>query len=98
MEHNDFDDTYLAPEWKESFDQEAIEKAISQILEAFGENPQREGLKNTPRRVSHMFVELLAGYTADPISLVNDAIFEVSYDEMVLVRDIEFYSMCEHHL
>jgi GTP cyclohydrolase I len=62
MEHNDFDDTYLAPEWKESFDQEAIEKAISQILEAFGENPQREGLKNTPRRVSHMFVELLAGY------------------------------------
>ena len=45
-----------------------------------------------------MYVELLAGYWADPATLVNDAIFEVSYDEMVIVRDIEFYSMCEHHL
>jgi GTP cyclohydrolase I len=98
MELNDFDDTFLAPEWKESLDQESVQTAISQILKAFGENTQREGLKNTPRRVARMYVELLAGYKADPATLVNDAIFDVSYDEMVIVRDIEFYSMCEHHL
>jgi len=98
MEQNDFDDTFLAPEWKDSLDQESIQAAISQVLKAFGENPQREGLKNTPKRVSRMYVELLAGYRADPSALVNDAIFNVSYDEMVIVRDIEFYSMCEHHL
>jgi GTP cyclohydrolase IA len=98
MELNDFDDTYLSPDRKESLDQESIQAAISQILKAFGENPQREGLKNTPRRVARMYVELLAGYKADPVTLVNDAIFDVSYDEMVIVRDIEFYSMCEHHL
>ncbi len=98
MELNDFDDTFLAPEWKESLDQESVQTAISQILKAFGENTQREGLENTPRRVARMYVELLAGYKADPATLVNDAIFDVSYDEMVIVRDIEFYSMCEHHL
>jgi GTP cyclohydrolase IA len=98
MELNDFDDTYLNPEWKENFDQETIQSAISQILAAVGENPKREGLKNTPKRVSRMYAELLAGYKADSETLVNGAVFEVSYDEMVIVRDIEFYSMCEHHL
>jgi GTP cyclohydrolase I len=98
MELNDYDDTILSSEWKHNLDQETIQAAILKILEAFGENPQREGLMNTPRRVSRMYVELLAGYRADPTTLVNDAIFEVSYDEMVIVRDIEFYSMCEHHL
>jgi GTP cyclohydrolase IA len=98
MELNDFDDTYLNPEWKENFDQESIQSAISQILAAVGENPKREGLKNTPKRVSRMYAELLAGYKADSETLVNGAVFEVSYDEMVIVRDIEFYSMCEHHL
>jgi GTP cyclohydrolase I len=49
-------------------------------------------------RVARMFAELLAGYSTDPVALVNGAVFEVSYDEMVIVRDIEFYSMCEHHL
>lgn len=83
---------------KPEIDQMAIEQAMRQILEAFGEDPDREGLARTPERVAQMYTELLAGYRTDPISLVNDALFEVSYDEMVLVRDIEFYSLCEHHL
>lgn len=98
MEQNDYDDTIVNPEWNENFDGESIQSAILQILEAVGENPKRDGLKNTPMRVSRMYAELLAGYRADPEKLVNGAVFEVSYDEMVIVRDIEFYSMCEHHL
>jgi GTP cyclohydrolase I len=76
----------------------AIENAITQMLTAFGENPTRKGLLRTPERVARMYTELLAGYRVDPINIVNDALFEVTYDEMVIVRDIEFYSMCEHHL
>ncbi|MFN3309804.1 MAG: GTP cyclohydrolase I, partial [Anaerolineales bacterium] len=68
------------------------------ILGAVGEDPNREGLAKTPERVARMYEELLSGYRVDPIALVNGAIFDVSYDEMVLVRDIEFYSLCEHHL
>lgn len=83
---------------KPEIDQLAIERAMRQILAAFGEDPDREGLARTPERVAQMYTELLAGYRTDPIALVNDALFEVSYDEMVLVRDIEFYSLCEHHL
>jgi GTP cyclohydrolase I len=75
-----------------------VEQAVSQMLIAFGENPNRQGLKHTPERVARMYAELLAGYREDPVSLVNDAIFEVTYDEMVIVRDIEFYSLCEHHM
>lgn len=77
---------------------EPIQQAIEQILRAFGENPQREGLKRTPRRVARMYAELLAGYRIDPVAMINEACFEVSYDEMVVVRDIEFYSLCEHHM
>ena len=76
----------------------AIENAITQMLTAFGENPTRKGLLRTPERVARMYTELLAGYRVDPINIVNDALFEVTYDEMVIVRDIEFYSICEHHL
>lgn len=79
-------------------DQEAIQTAVIQLLRAFGEDPEREGLQRTPERVARMFTELLDGYRMDPIALVNDALFEVTYDEMVLVRDIEFYSLCEHHM
>ena len=79
-------------------DQEAIRQAVEQMLRAFGENPEREGLQRTPERVARMYEELLEGYRQDPIALVNDAIFEESYDAMVVVRDIEFYSLCEHHL
>ena len=75
-----------------------IEAAVKEILEALGEDPNREGLRNTPDRVSRMYEELLAGYRTDPVALINDALFEVDYNEMVLVKDIEFYSLCEHHM
>ena len=76
----------------------AIENAVREILLSVGEDPNREGLRNTPLRVSKMYGELLAGYTTDPDSVINDALFEVAYDDMVVVRDIEFQSLCEHHL
>ena len=79
-------------------DQTTIQQAVVKMLKSFGENPDRDGLQRTPERVARMFDELLAGYRQDPIDLVNDALFEVTYDEMVLVRDIEFYSLCEHHM
>jgi GTP cyclohydrolase I len=98
MENIDFDDALLEPRWEAGFDFKAIEAAVSQILTAVGEDPAREGLQKTPSRVARMYAELLAGYTTDPVTLVNSAIFEVKYDEMVIVRDIEFYSLCEHHM
>ncbi len=79
-------------------DTETIQTAVSRMLEAFGEDPKREGLVKTPERVARMYDELLAGYRTDPIVMVNDALFDVQYDEMVVVRDIEFYSLCEHHM
>jgi len=79
-------------------DEASIEDAVSNLLKAFGEEPSRPGLIRTPGRVAQMYKELLAGYRTDPVAMVNDALFEVTYDEMVLVRDIEFYSLCEHHL
>lgn len=79
-------------------DEASIEDAVSQLLKAFGEEPSRPGLIRTPGRVAQMYKELLVGYRTDPVAMVNDALFEVTYDEMVLVRDIEFYSLCEHHL
>lgn len=86
----------LLPE--KEIDQNSIQEAVKEIILAFGENPNREGLLRTPERVAQMYGELLAGYQTDPINLINDALFEVSYDETVLVRDIEYYSLCEHHL
>ncbi|HNS62912.1 MAG TPA: GTP cyclohydrolase I FolE [Anaerolineaceae bacterium] len=79
-------------------DQPAIQIAVKNILTAVGEDPEREGLLRTPERVARMYEELLAGYRTDPLAMVNDALFEVEYDEMVIVRDIEFYSLCEHHM
>lgn len=75
-----------------------IREMVAQLLVAFGEDPKRKGLVRTPERVARMYAELLTGYWVDPEKMVNDALFEVSYDEMVIVRDIEFYSLCEHHL
>jgi GTP cyclohydrolase I len=83
---------------EDNMDQESIRQAIRNLLTAVGENPEREGLRRTPERVARMYGELLEGYQQDPNALVNDALFEVKYDEMVLVHDIEFYSLCEHHL
>ena len=75
-----------------------IECATRDILEAIGEDVNREGLLNTPARVSRAYAELTAGYHVDPVRLINDAVFDVNYNEMVIVRDIDFYSLCEHHL
>ncbi len=75
-----------------------IEAAVEQLLTAFGEDVDREGLERTPERVARMYDELLAGYHVDPYALINEAIFEESIEDMVIVKDIEFYSMCEHHL
>jgi GTP cyclohydrolase I len=75
-----------------------IECAVLDILEAIGEDVTREGLLNTPARVSRMYEELTAGYHVDPVRLINDAIFDVAYDQMVVVKDIDFYSLCEHHM
>jgi GTP cyclohydrolase I len=79
-------------------DIETIVKSVKDILIAIGEDPEREGLLKTPRRVAKAYGELLEGYRTDPIKLVNGATFKANYDEMVIVRDIEFYSMCEHHM
>ena len=75
-----------------------IECSIVSVLEAIGEDPAREGLQRTPARVARMYEELTAGYHVDPDRLINDAIFEVNYDQMVVVKDIDYYSLCEHHM
>jgi len=98
MSEYDFDDNPTADVNDNKFNRIAIEKSIRTILSAIGEDPEREGLVKTPERIYRMYGELFAGYSQDPEALVNNAIFTVQYDEMVLVRDIEFYSMCEHHM
>ncbi|NTV62887.1 MAG: GTP cyclohydrolase I FolE [Oscillochloris sp.] len=75
-----------------------IEQAVHTILGAIGEQPEREGLLDTPARVAKMYAELTAGYRIDPEALINNAIFTVDYDEMVVVKQIDFYSLCEHHM
>lgn len=79
-------------------DTETIEKSVRDILVAIGEDPEREGLLKTPKRVAKAYSELLEGYRIDPIKLVNGATFKANYDEIVIVRDIEFNSLCEHHM
>jgi GTP cyclohydrolase I len=81
-----------------NMDFESIRNAVTEIIKGVGEDPEREGLMNTPDRVSRMYAELLSGYSADPEKIINGALFHINYDEMVLVRDIEFYSLCEHHM
>jgi GTP cyclohydrolase I len=95
-EKNIYEIAQLLPQ--DEIDQQAIQDAVVQMLSAFGENPRREGLLRTPERVARMYAELLEGYRIDPYDLLNDALFEVNYDAMVVVRDIEFYSLCEHHI
>ena len=99
MEEIDFDDnTTVELAAQSKMDKAEIQSAVKKILQAVGENPDRDGLKRTPERIARMYAELLSGYQMDPVAVVNDALFEVKYDEMVLVRDIEFYSLCEHHM
>jgi len=78
-------------------DLDTIEQAVHMILAALGEDPGRDGLKRTPRRVAEMYAELFRGLHEDPAEELS-VVFEESHDEMVMVRDIPFSSMCEHHL
>lgn len=77
---------------------QAIEKAVRSTLKHIGEDPDRSGLRRTPERVARMYDELTAGYHIDPVKLINGALFDVDYSEMVIVKDIDFYSLCEHHM
>jgi GTP cyclohydrolase I len=75
-----------------------VEAAVREILREIGEDPDRPGLLGTPGRVHHMYAELTAGYHVDAARLIHGAIFDVDYSEMVVVKEIPFYSLCEHHL
>ena len=75
-----------------------MQDIIRQLLAALGEDPAREGLQNTPKRVEKALRFLTSGYGADPDAVLNNALFTVDYTEMVIVKDIDFYSLCEHHL
>jgi GTP cyclohydrolase I len=76
----------------------SMDAAVRTLLEEIGEDASRDGLVGTPARVRRMYDELTAGYHVDGDALINGACFEVDYDEMVVVRDIELFSLCEHHL
>lgn len=79
-------------------DKDAIMGAVETILRAIGEDPDREGLRSTPKRVAGAYDELLSGYRTDAADVINNAVFDVEYDDMVIVRDIEYFSLCEHHM
>ena len=79
------------------FDEAEIKKAVTSIIKAIGEDPHREGLVDTPRRVAEMYAELFMGQNMDPKEELSVG-FEVGHREMVIIRDVPFYSMCEHHL
>lgn len=78
--------------------QDKVQKFIITLLTELGEDPRREGLLNTPKRVAKAYEFLTTGYKMNIKSLLNDAVFNEKYDEMVLVKNIDFYSLCEHHL
>jgi len=75
-----------------------IEPTVRKLLSQLGENPDRNGLQETPKRVAKALTYLTQGYHQDIDTLLNDALFPIQYDEMVIVKDIDFYSLCEHHL
>ncbi len=77
---------------------DAIEGLVETLLKEIGEDPARDGLQRTPHRVARAFRFLTSGYAGDPHAILNNALFEVTYDEMVMVKDVDFYSLCEHHM
>jgi GTP cyclohydrolase I len=79
-------------------DEVALTNAYREVLEHIGEDPQRDGLKRTPERVAKSIQFLTRGYNEDPAQLLRDGLFDVDYDEMVIVKDIEMFSLCEHHM
>ena len=78
--------------------EDPIKGLVHSMLKELGEDPERDGLLRTPRRMASALRFLTGGYECDPEVLVNGALFDVNYDEMVLVKDIDFYSLCEHHV
>lgn len=78
--------------------QDKVEQSVLTILDEIGEDPKREGLLRTPERVAKAYDFLTSGYRTEVKDIVNGAVFEEKYDEMVIVKDIDFYSMCEHHM
>jgi len=87
----------IMPTTKET-DEMALEKAYSEVLERIGEDAERDGLKRTPERMAKAIQFLTRGYREDPAQLLRGALFDVDYDEMVIVKDIEMFSLCEHHM
>jgi len=79
-------------------DNKVVQELVYKMLKEIGENPEREGLQATPRRVARAYEFLTAGYTKDIEAVLNNAVFSEKYDEMVLVKNIDFYSLCEHHM
>lgn len=79
-------------------DQQELEQLVRRQIELVGENPDRDGLRRTPRRVAEAYKFLTGGYGVNPKEVLNDALFESTSDEMVIVKDIDFYSLCEHHM
>ena len=77
---------------------ELLKNSCRQSLEVIGEDPEREGLVRTPERMAKSFLELTKGYSMDPVATLQSAMFQEEYDQMVVVKDIEFYSLCEHHI
>ena len=77
---------------------QVIADGVTSMLKAVGDGVDAQGTADTPKRVANMYDELLSGYSTDPVELLNGAMFDVEYDEMVVVKDIDFYSLCEHHL
>ena len=83
---------------KDGLPRDPIEPFVHEIVTELGENPQRDGLRNTPLRVAKALRELTRGYGQDPREVLQSALFDVTYDEMVIVKDIEVFSLCEHHM
>ena len=75
-----------------------FEKSVSRMIELLGEDPKRDGLEKTPERFSKAMTFLTQGYKMDPEKIINGALFKVKYSDMILVKDIEIFSLCEHHL
>lgn len=89
---------YIAEDLYDKQTTEQIAVHVKEILRLLGENPEREGLLKTPERVAKSLQFLTKGYSQDGIEIVKSALFEEEYQQMVLVKDIELYSMCEHHM
>lgn len=85
-------------EENKKLDQSKVQNLVSNLLTELGEDPKREGLINTPQRVAKAYDFLLSGYNKKIEEVLNNAVFDVKYDEMVLVKNIDFFSLCEHHM